>query len=189
MDWFTKSLLASIPHDVAMGNVVTKEHAIIYAQYFDLVYYQSDKLYDLIPNAPRSSNNPSRPALEPNYVPNTNTTFIVSQTYEVNVVQSTSSHQLGGKNKNKGKSKKPSNEQDDPKSVDTQLTRKPKSRCMIFDEDHYMKYLPHREAITKYLNGTSQLVQKQHLDAQNPAPPQGGNVGHSHHGDVSTSAS
>jgi hypothetical protein len=28
MDWFTKSLLPPISHDVAMGNVVTEEQAI-----------------------------------------------------------------------------------------------------------------------------------------------------------------
>jgi hypothetical protein len=107
----------------------------------------------------------------------------------VNVVQSTSSQQPGGKNKNKGKSKKPSNEQDNPKSVDTQPTRKPKSPCMICEEDHYMKYFPHREVVAKYLKGTSQPVQQQHLVAQNPVPLQGGDPGHSHHGDASTSAS
>jgi len=58
---------------------------------------------------------------------------------------------------------------------------------MICEEDHYTKYFPHREVVTKYLKGTSQLVQWQHLVAQNPSPPQEGNAGHSHHGDASTS--
>jgi hypothetical protein len=48
-----------------MGNVVTEEQAIIHAQYLDLVYSQSDTLYDLIPNAPHPSNDPTRPAPEP----------------------------------------------------------------------------------------------------------------------------
>jgi hypothetical protein len=60
---------------------------------------------------------------------------------------------------------------------------------MICEEDHYTKDCPHREAFTKFLKGTSQLVQQQHLVAQNPCPPQGGNTGHSHHGDASTSTS
>jgi hypothetical protein len=125
-----------------MGNIVTEEQAINHAQYLDLVYSQSDTLYDLIPNAPHPSNDPSRPALEPSSIPNTKTTSTPAQTSEVNAVQSTSSQQPGGKKKNKGKSKKPSNEQDNPKTVDTQPTRKPKSPCMICEEDHYMKYFP-----------------------------------------------
>jgi hypothetical protein len=160
-DWFTKSLLPPITRDVAMGNVVTEEKAINHAQYLDLVYSQSGTLYDLIPNAPRPSNDPSRPAPESNSVPNTTTTFAPAQISEVNMVQSTSSQQLGGKKKHKGKSKKSSNEQDNPKSVDTQPTRKPKSPCMICGEDHYMKYFPHRVVVMIYLKGTSQPVQQQ----------------------------
>ena len=64
-DWFTKSLFPIIARDVAMGGAVTEEQAISRAQYLDLVYSQSGTLYDIIPNAPRSTNNPSRPhALE-----------------------------------------------------------------------------------------------------------------------------
>ena len=37
-DWLTKSLLPPIARDVAMGGAVTKEKAIIQAQYLDLVY-------------------------------------------------------------------------------------------------------------------------------------------------------
>ena len=37
-DWFTKYLLPPISRDVAMGGVVTEEHAISRAQYLDLVY-------------------------------------------------------------------------------------------------------------------------------------------------------
>jgi hypothetical protein len=59
---------------------------------------------------------------------------------------------------------------------------------MIFEEDHYMKDYPHREFVAKYLQNTSQPVQQQHLVVKNPAPLQGGNIGHSHHGYASTSA-
>jgi hypothetical protein len=38
VEWFTKSLLPPISHDVAMGGVVTEEEAIAHAQYLDLVY-------------------------------------------------------------------------------------------------------------------------------------------------------
>ena len=64
-DWFTKSLLPIIARDVAMGGVVTEEQAISHAQYLDLGYSQSSTLYDIIPNAPRPTNEPTRPgALE-----------------------------------------------------------------------------------------------------------------------------
>jgi hypothetical protein len=148
----------------------------------DLVYSQSNTLYDLIPNSPHSLNDPSRPS------PNTTTTSAPTQTSKVNAVQSTSSQKPGGKNTNKGKSKKHSNEQDNPKYVDTQLIRKCKYPCMICEEDHYMKDCSHHEVFSKYLKGTSQLVQKQHMVAQNPVALQGGDPGHSHHGDASMRA-
>jgi hypothetical protein len=74
-----------------MGNIVTKEQAIIHVQYLELVYSESGTLYDLIPNVPHPSNDPSRPTLESSYVPNTTTTFVASQTSKVNAVQYTSS--------------------------------------------------------------------------------------------------
>jgi hypothetical protein len=107
----------------------------------------------------------------------------------VNAIQSSTSQQPKGKKKNKGKSNKFSNEQDNPKTVDTQPTRKPKFPCMICEENHYTKDHPHREVVTKFLKGTPQLVQQQNLVAQNPTPLQGGNADHSHHRDASTSAS
>jgi len=88
----------------------------------------------MITNTPRPLNDSSRPTLEPSSTPTTNTSFAHAQTSEVNLVQSTSSLQPRGKKKNKGKSKKPSNEQDNTKTVDTQMTRRPKSLCMICEE-------------------------------------------------------
>jgi hypothetical protein len=85
----------------------------------------------MIPHAPRLSNDPSRPALEPTSVLDAKTTYAPPQTSEVNAFQSTSSQQLGGKKKNKGKYKKSPHQQDNPNTDDTQLTRKPKSPCMI----------------------------------------------------------
>ena len=49
-EWFTKSLLPPIARDVTMGGAVTKEQAITWDQYLDLVYSQSGTLYDLLPN-------------------------------------------------------------------------------------------------------------------------------------------
>jgi hypothetical protein len=42
-----------------MGGVVTEEQEISHAQYLDLVYSQTGTLYDLIPDAPRPSTNPT----------------------------------------------------------------------------------------------------------------------------------
>jgi hypothetical protein len=62
VEWFTKSLLPQIARDVSMGGVVTEEEAIARAQYLDLVYSQSSTLYELIPNATRATNDPSKPS-------------------------------------------------------------------------------------------------------------------------------
>jgi hypothetical protein len=58
-EWFTKSLVSPIAHDVSMGGVVTEDQTISRAQYLDLVYSQMGKLYDLIPDDPRPSTNPT----------------------------------------------------------------------------------------------------------------------------------
>ena len=47
-----------------MGGVVIKEQAISQAQYLDLVYSQSGTLYDLIPQAPCPSTDPTKPPTE-----------------------------------------------------------------------------------------------------------------------------
>jgi hypothetical protein len=60
--WFTKYLLPPISRDVAMGGVVTEEEAIARDQYLDLVYSQSVTLYELIPNAPRTPSDRSKPS-------------------------------------------------------------------------------------------------------------------------------
>jgi hypothetical protein len=54
-EWFTKSFVNDIDHDITMGAVVTEEQAISRAQYLDLVYSQMGTLYDLLPDAPRPS--------------------------------------------------------------------------------------------------------------------------------------
>ena len=47
-----------------MGSVVTKEQAISQAQYLELVYSQSETLYDLIPQDPCQSTDPAKPPAE-----------------------------------------------------------------------------------------------------------------------------
>jgi hypothetical protein len=51
-----------------------------------------------------------------------------------------------------------------------------------------MKYYPHRETVDKFVKGASQLVQQENMVAQNLAPSQGGNTGHSHQVDASSNA-
>jgi hypothetical protein len=129
-EWFTKSFVNDISHDIDMGGVVTEEQAISRAQYLDLVYSQMGTLYDLLPDSPRpstsatsttlavshvvngvivtfharphsaSSNNPK--PISSNVKNSPSPTPPTSKTSEVNAVQSTPA----GKNKSKkGKSK------------------------------------------------------------------------------------
>ena len=55
LEWFLKSLLSYIVKDVSTSRVQNEEQAIFRAQKLDLIYAQSDLLYEIIPNAPRSS--------------------------------------------------------------------------------------------------------------------------------------
>jgi hypothetical protein len=51
-----------------MGGVITEEYSISRAQYLDLVYSQIGTLYDLIPDAPIPSTNPTPMLLEASHV-------------------------------------------------------------------------------------------------------------------------
>jgi hypothetical protein len=135
-EWFTKSFVNDISHDIAMGGVVTEEQAISRAQYLDLVYSQTGTLYNLLPDLPRPSTSATSttPATshavdgvigtfqtQPHSAPSTNPKPASSnvqnapspapptgKTYEVNAVQSTPA----GKNKPKkgrGKNKEDKN--------------------------------------------------------------------------------
>lgn len=46
-NWLTTSFVGPIARDIAMGACVTKEQSIVHAQHLDLVYSQSDTLYDV----------------------------------------------------------------------------------------------------------------------------------------------
>ena len=83
----------------------------------------------------------------------------LDKTSEVNSVQSTPT----GKNKNKKKGEgnnkedKNNNQQSDkPKTqhVDDKENHKPHYPCLIYGEDHYTKYCPRRDEVTKFLQGT-----------------------------------
>ena len=58
LEWFLKSLLPYIAKDVSTSRVQNEEQAIFRAQELDLIYTQSRLLYEIIPNAPRSSFDP-----------------------------------------------------------------------------------------------------------------------------------
>ena len=59
--WFTTSFVNKIAQDIVMGACVTEEQAIPRAQYLDLAYSQSDMLYDIFPDAPRSGTSKAPP--------------------------------------------------------------------------------------------------------------------------------
>jgi hypothetical protein len=65
MERFTKSLLPPIARDVAIVSVATDEQVILCAQHLDLIYYQWGALYEIFPNAPRRSTDPSQPNPRP----------------------------------------------------------------------------------------------------------------------------
>ena len=99
-----------------MGGAVTEEQAISRAQYLDFIYSQSRTLYDLIPQAPHPSTNPTKPSVEvpvdgivgsiqsPSTMkPTKKTQLVIPSTpkvsAEVNSIQSTQT--LGNKKKHK----------------------------------------------------------------------------------------
>jgi hypothetical protein len=211
VEWFTKSLLPQIARDVAMGSVVTEEEAITRAQYLDLVYSQSSTLYELIPNATRATNDPSKPSNASHAdgvigsVKTQSTTQSIgttqrpastvspsstapsstptqTQVSDVNVVQSTPSQQLGGKNKARNKTKKNNNNeqhktQPQTPAIGKQPQRKMKFPCLICGDDHYTRDCPHCDEVAKIFKGnlqptvlTQPFPQQQYLVAQTPTP-------------------
>ena len=118
-----------------MGCAITEDEAISWAQYLDLVYSPSETLYDLIPQAPRPSTDPTKPPAEtpidgivgsiqsPSIVkpakqtqPTTPSTPKVST--KVNYIQST---QTSGNNKKKDKNrnKNPGNQSKTPRPTNS----------------------------------------------------------------------
>lgn len=61
-EWFTKSFIPPIAKEIAMGGCVTKEQAIVHAQYLDLTYSQSDTLYEFLRGAQWASTSPASSA-------------------------------------------------------------------------------------------------------------------------------
>ena len=59
LEWFLKSLLPYIAKNVSTSGVQNEEQAIFRAQKLDLIYAQSSLLYEIVPNAPCSSFDPT----------------------------------------------------------------------------------------------------------------------------------
>ena len=104
-----------------MGGAVTEEQDISWDEYLDLVYSQYGTIYDLIPQAPHPSTNPTKPLVEVHVdgivgsIQSLSVAKPTKQTQtatptplnpkvstEVNSIQST---QTSGNNKNKGKNR------------------------------------------------------------------------------------
>ena len=108
-----------------MGGAITEEQSISRAQYLDLVYSQSETLYDLIPQAPCPSTDLAKPSVEVpvdgivGSIQSPYTAKPTKQTHpatpstpkvstEVNSIQSTQTS--GNKKKGKNRNKKPGNQ-------------------------------------------------------------------------------
>jgi hypothetical protein len=191
-EWFTKSLLPPITHDVAMGGVVTEEQNIARAQYLDLVYSQSGTLYDLLPNVTRANTDPSKPSSSSHadgvigsvktrsFSQSTTLSSTSPQTQisEVNAVQSAPSQQSRGKKKTKNKSK---NNNEQPKNqtpaTEKKTQQKLKFLCIICGDDHYTRDCPLCNEVAKIFQGNSQTTvltqpfpQQQSMVAETPSP-------------------
>ena len=175
-EWFIKSLLPSITEDVAKGGVVTKEQVIARVQYLDLIYTQSGKLYDKIPDAPRlefsippppKSNNDSHVGNGVRGATNTKSTKATSKkaskisdqnaneqllASKVNVVLTEKGKQLkqlGGKKKKKGRKEKQDESSPEKPSSNPYGEREPLAGCQICDEDHRTRDCPHKAEVKK----------------------------------------
>ena len=154
-----------------MGGDVTEEQAIICAQYLDLVYSHSETMYDLIPQAPHPSIDPTKSPVENSVdgvvcsiqrslaakrakqqITSTTTPSAPTIFAELNVIQSTQTP--SNKKNEKGKGKKPGNQQENPKAMapdnDNKGKRKDKYPCLLCGGDHLMKECPCCEEISKF---------------------------------------
>ena len=61
LEWFLKSLLPYISKDVSTSGVTNEEEAILKARQLDLIYSQSQILFEIIPKAPMPMQNVEKP--------------------------------------------------------------------------------------------------------------------------------
>jgi hypothetical protein len=65
LEWFLKSLVPQLSKDVVTLGVFSEEDAIMRSQHLELIYSQSDLLYEILPDAPCSIPDKSRQRFEP----------------------------------------------------------------------------------------------------------------------------
>jgi hypothetical protein len=65
LEWFLKSLVPYISKDVATSGVFSKEEEIMRAQQLELIYSQSNMLYEILPDAPWSTFDLAKPKSGP----------------------------------------------------------------------------------------------------------------------------
>jgi hypothetical protein len=149
-------------------------------------------LYDLLPNAARANNDPSKPSSSSHVdgvissvktqsfskLNTPSSTSPQTQISEVNVIQSSTSQQSRGKKKTKNKSKN-NNEQtkNQTPAIENQPQRKLKFSCIICGDDHYTRDCFLCNEVAKIFQEKSQPVvltqpfpQQQSMVAQTPSP-------------------
>jgi hypothetical protein len=65
LEWFLKSLVPCVSKDIATSRVFSEEEAIMRAQQLELIYSQSDMLYEILPDAPWSTFDLTKPKSGP----------------------------------------------------------------------------------------------------------------------------
>ena len=126
-----------------MGGAVIEDQAIIQDQYLDLFYSQYGTLYDLIPNSPCPSTDPTKSPTEtpvdgvvgsiqppsttkPTKQQISSTVTSLSPIVSAEVNATKYSQTPSNKKKGKGKNKKYGNQQENPKTVTPKNESKPK---------------------------------------------------------------
>jgi hypothetical protein len=61
LEWFLKYFVPCISKDVATFKVFSKEDAIMRVKQLELIYPQSNMLYDILPDTPRSTFDQTKP--------------------------------------------------------------------------------------------------------------------------------
>ena len=156
-----------------MGACLNEEQAIVHAQYPDLVYPQSDMLYDILIDASQLGTSKALPTLAVDGVigsmsqnsrkssngkqkfNSSNNSALPTppdsgKTTEVNVVQGNpmekaSKRKMKGKVKSKPDAPKPESSKS---RTDDGSQRKPKYPCLICEGDHYTKDCPQRYEVS-----------------------------------------
>jgi len=180
VEWFVKSLLPKITEDVAKAEVVTEEQVIAQAQYLDLVYTQSGKLHEKIPDLPKGnqiaaapsgshaadgmigsvntkskkkSSNNSSPIITLPDSPTGDSSAELSADIHV-VESSTTKSKSDGKKKGKKKKKADKTPKEKTEKGEANDKKcKPRYPCLICEEEHFKRDCPHRAEVAKMVKG------------------------------------